>query len=87
MRHNHYADNHQNKEVWLQYVGWHPAKYGSDLKVGDKMVFNGGSYSTIIEIKESKSGKTLQVTTECEYGMFTRRRSSTTLYATKDAIK
>jgi hypothetical protein len=36
--------------VWLQSIGWHPAKLGKDLQVDDILVYNYGYSATIVDI-------------------------------------
>lgn len=78
-----YSDNHETKEVWLQYIGWHDAKYGDELQVGDFMVYNGGDTSEIVKIEASASGKTFTITTVSSGKEWTRRVSAKSLYAAK----
>ena len=43
--------------VWLQEVGWHAAKLGREIKIGDKIVYNYGSTGEVkaIERETEKS--------------------------------
>ena len=37
--------------VWLQEIGWHAAKLGRDLMIGDKLVYNCGYTGEIMAIE------------------------------------
>lgn len=47
--------------IQLQYVGKVPAKPANELKIGSKLMWNGGSIFEVISIEFSKTGKTLNI--------------------------
>jgi len=72
----------ERAHIHLQGVGWVPAKLGSDLQVGDVLMWNFGYTGTIKDITPSKSGKTLQVVTVSSFDgkEYTRKMSASAQY-------
>jgi len=54
--------------VWLQSHGWQPAVLGSELKVGDTLVYNWGHTSEIISI-DKETAKTITISVRSNYGL------------------
>lgn len=52
--------------IWLQNVGLFAAKPAGELQVGDKMVWNGGSTSTVLTVRHK--GKSTFVTERSDDG-------------------
>lgn len=69
MRYNQYQNQIiQGKMcVWLQYVGFQPAKLASEFKVGEHIVYNNGTAYEVTAITE-KSAQWLTFTVKTPQG-------------------
>lgn len=52
------------EQVHLQGIGKMPAKSVKDLRMGDRIIWNYGAISTVMNLVASKSGKTFDLTTK-----------------------
>lgn len=72
--------------IWLQNIGLFAAKPAGELQVGDRMVWNGGSYSTVLSIRQK--GKSVFVTEQTQDGkIWPERRFAASRLVANSAMK
>ena len=65
-------------EIRLQYVGMVKAEPAGNIKVGDRLMWNGGSTDEVVAVRFAESGKTMWITEKTDDGRIWPERKMTT---------